>query len=278
MCAFRTDALFTPSSYRGWNGTAFETVFADPYTQPAPIPSAHVCQPIFNTTEQPAMHASPRRIVWSDKEVARAAAEGTTLPEYIFFSDFRGDAVASMFSFESDFAKAATNWSNPVILPVDLQRYYTAHGQFHYPTLLDVASPQFADNSYATVTNESAYVYLTISRVLYRRHVVFKGVPPPAPPPPAPPLPANCSVISVSGAGIDGYNGEYTRQSHQPRQYVKDSGHWIYAQDGVWRMGHYAVDVAYTNTVVNTSTPKAMDWYAVKSWGVPNPLVSCSSL
>ena len=44
-CLLRTTAIATPEAWRGWDGSAFEVVFVDPYTQPGP-PEPHVCVPV----------------------------------------------------------------------------------------------------------------------------------------------------------------------------------------------------------------------------------------
>jgi hypothetical protein len=44
-CLLRTTAVATPDAWRGWDGSAFEAVFVDPYTQSVP-PEPHVCAPV----------------------------------------------------------------------------------------------------------------------------------------------------------------------------------------------------------------------------------------
>ena len=44
-CLLRTTAPGVPDAWRGWDGTGFEVVFADPYGRPAQ-PEAHVCAPV----------------------------------------------------------------------------------------------------------------------------------------------------------------------------------------------------------------------------------------
>ncbi len=44
-CLLRTTAIATPEAWRGWDGTAFQAAFIDPYTQQEP-PEPHVCAPV----------------------------------------------------------------------------------------------------------------------------------------------------------------------------------------------------------------------------------------
>lgn len=45
-CLLRTTAPGTPEAWRGWDGSAFAVVFADPYAAEPAQPDAHVCAPV----------------------------------------------------------------------------------------------------------------------------------------------------------------------------------------------------------------------------------------
>jgi hypothetical protein len=46
VCLIRTDRLDDPSSWRGWDGSAFAVRFADPYRERIDDPRNHVCAPV----------------------------------------------------------------------------------------------------------------------------------------------------------------------------------------------------------------------------------------
>jgi hypothetical protein len=167
----------------------------------------------------------------------------------MLFTDKSQGAVAYSFSWEADFAKAVTDWGRRSGSPIGgvgtldisgLSRYTTVHGSLNYPTILDHSSPAMGDDSFTTVGNSTAFVYVVVDHNILRRRVVFMPGPPPPPAPAVPPIPRGCHTIQVSGAGLAGISGVFellgnNRTSDGAVMYSQADGiHQIYRYRGTY--------------------------------------------
>jgi hypothetical protein len=279
MCAFRTDSLGDPTRYRGWAGESkgFSARWSDPYAPDTGVGAApHACTPI-SAPHQKGSHPSPRRLV---------GLGGKNPPRHMLFTDKSGGEVAYSFSWEADFAKAVVEWGSSLVgtLDMGLSRY-TVHGSLNYPTLLDHSSPALGDDSFTTVSNDTAFVYAVIDRNVLRRRVVFLPGPAPAPAPPVPPIKRGCRKLQVSGAGLGGVNGVYSvvlnRTSDGVAMYSQSDGiHQIYRYRGLWKIARMAHrdSVWYVQERVqpDSHVPPSANWHATIEGYTPAPaLISC---
>jgi hypothetical protein len=278
MCAFRTDSLGDPTRYRGWAGQrdGFTSQWLDPYaaSTEAGVAAPSTCTPI--KAAQRGSHPSPRRLV---------GMGGNNPPLFLYFTDKNQGEVAYSFSWEADFAKAVVDWSSSPVgtLDMGLSRYIV-HGSLNYPTILDHSSPALGDDSFATVSNDTAFVYAVIDRNILRRRVVFLPGPAPAPALPAPAISRSCRHVRVSGAGLAGVDGIYSISNHTSDGVAmysqSDDIHQIYRYRGVWKIAHMAhsdsVWYVQQRAQPKSHVPPSENWHATVEGYVPAPaLLSC---
>jgi hypothetical protein len=151
-CLIRTSDVFSPQSWRAWDGKGFNVRFADPYRETIAKPEEHVCEPVL-----------------------AGAADG------LLQHPRSGNFIAMEFVNDDGFYMQAshdlTHWSNPSLL-VKLSdlREADAPGDwtYGYVSLLD---PTSTDRNFSTVS-DTPYVYYvrmdrdhSPARVLFRRQI-----------------------------------------------------------------------------------------------------------
>jgi hypothetical protein len=277
ICAFRTDSPGVPASFRGWAGkeAGFVSRWPDPYTsvqEEAETTAPSTCLPIAHKGS----HPSPRKLV----SLRGDGGGDASLPSHMLLTDWGSGMVAASWSWEADFAQAVTNWSKPSILDLNLDRYVVGAKSVNYPTILDHNSPGFGDNSYSTVSNDTAYVYAVVNHNIMRRRVLFLAGPAPPRPPPVAPLSRQCRKVQVRGAGLDDVNGVYIPANHTSDGVVmyskSDGNHQIYKYGGRWKIAHikHSDQVWYEQfrAPPDSHVPPSSDWHATREWFTPAPL------
>eukprot|EP00035_Acanthoeca_spectabilis_P006450 m.124750 g.124750 ORF g.124750 m.124750 type:complete len:588 (-) comp13511_c0_seq1:2585-4348(-) len=272
VCVWRTTDLWDPSAYRGWNGSAWSSIWADPYTQSIGKDlSRYTCASI-NTGGDGSSHPSPRRF--------SPALHAAGWPSHTLFGwpagPSGGHAVSYSFPAWQSGDAPYTNWTTSSFVNLtgwfDPELFGPQRTAFmRYPTLLDSDSPfslardaarddpdAVADAlSYNLIGNSSLYIYFNWVGepldLLVRVPVAWldPGAPEPqppfGPPPPQRYLPASCTKLVVSGAGMVQVNGVYARDPSTPSiVFSKDANHQVYClvtTDGaprtcVWHMAH----------------------------------------
>jgi hypothetical protein len=199
----------------------------------------------------------------------------------MLFTDWGSGIVAYSWSWEVDFGQAVTSWSEPSLLDLELDRYVVGASSVVYPTILDHHSPSLGDDSYASVSNDTAYVYAVINRNILRRRVLLLAGPAPPPPHPPAPLSRHCQTVEVSGAGVASVNGLFVllvnRTSDGVALYSKpDGNHQIYRYGGTWKIAHikHSDQVWYEQLRAppDSYVPPSSKWHATKEWFTPAPL------
>jgi hypothetical protein len=271
MCAFRSESLGVPASYRGWAGrdAGFVSRWPDPYTSThEDVRTPTTCLPIARKGS----HPSPRKLV---------GLRGASPPSHMLFTDSGNGHVAYSWSWETDFARAVTRWSEPSILDLELDRHLVGKTTVWYPTILDHNSPGLGDDSYSSVSNGTAFVYAVVNRNIMRRRALLVAGPPPPLPPPAVPLGRHCQKLEVSGAGVDGVNGLFVILSNRTSDgvaiYSKPDGvHQVYRYDGIWKIAHIThkdqVWYEQTQAMPESHVPPSAKWHATREWFTPAPL------
>lgn len=130
-CLLRTTEPGSPQSWRGWNGTAFQVEFVDPYVQQVP-PETHVCTPIG----QGAMR-------WQVTSLVRHQPTGL----FIAITMNGGRGGGFYYSTSPDLLR----WSGPArLISATGPSTWTCNDSppLAYPSLLDPASE---DRSFETV-------------------------------------------------------------------------------------------------------------------------------
>jgi len=160
-CLIRTSDLYNPSSWRGWDGTAFSIRFIDPYTDHESDPAKHVCYPIMPGTLD-----------------SLAIVEGTgTILADVYVEDNRYGQGSGLYITAS---RDLIHWSTPtLVISTDalLKSEPPGHWSYLYFSMLD---PMSKDRNFATVT-ASPYIYYVrldddngpYARVLFRRRMTI---------------------------------------------------------------------------------------------------------
>jgi len=139
-CLLRTDQPEDPRSWRGWDGTAFNVQFINPY-QPPTTPGVHVCTPIGSG-----------KLRWPVTSLVRQTTTGLFIATMLNAAQDGGVFYATSADLIS--------WSDPVrLMPAE------GEGAWHcsdaspvaYPSILDPASD---DRSFATV-GSTPWLFLT---------------------------------------------------------------------------------------------------------------------
>lgn len=139
-CLLRTTAITKPEAWRGWNGSAFEVVFINPYTQPA-APEPHVCAPV-----------GQGGLRWPVSSLVRHAPTGL----FIAIMQDGGRDSGVYYSTSPDLLQ----WSSPALLmlAIGLSAWTCADpAPVVYSSLLDPASQ---DRNFETV-GDTAALYAT---------------------------------------------------------------------------------------------------------------------
>jgi len=262
ICTWRTRDPLDPTSYRGWNGTGWTTVWVNPY-QHKDIPEEelwmYTCKSI--DTGAPTKHANPRRFAgdWRPKD----------WPSHVMLGWPESHRNKLSYSFPSEVgtpggAAPFTDWT--AAEEVDISSWMDPHtigglGELMYPSLIDHDSPfDLAQDgaapgdglSYGLVGNRSLHVYVVFRRAFIVRFPVawFRAgeIVPKGPFQPVPPNPIDCQMLRVSGAGLEGVGGDYLLQ--RPSFFRKDDDHHIYCsgkagQKCRWRMAKHSVNPLY---------------------------------
>jgi hypothetical protein len=310
-CAFRTnDFTAGPSSFRGWDGSAYTVQWRSPYlsstatgdgkcvalpTNSSTTFDAHVC--IRRFTDGGNISSSSRGFV--------AVGPHPKGVRYTFCDQEGGEA----------FEKCAGNYSSwssigpddeHVLSVASADRWQSTPGRVLYPVLLDHHSPAMGVAKAATAQTSAASMwredgdnfaltavesntlwlyFVSSGHNILRRRVTFSDTPPRPPPPPPPPLPEGCKQVTLTGAGLSGANGVYFRADQRNSgtpMYVKDASHQIYpfnvSGSWQWHLAHNGVagSLLYLNT--NSEAIKAAPTPDVPpSWGWSLGAINASS-
>ncbi len=130
-CLLRTTAISQPEAWRGWDGTAFQVAFINPYTEPGP-PERHVCAPV-----------GAGRLLWPVTSLVRHQPSGLFIA--LMMNGVRGGGVH--YATSPDLLQ----WSAPALLmPALGMGAWTCADPppLAYPSLLD---PDSADRNFETV-------------------------------------------------------------------------------------------------------------------------------
>ncbi len=312
FCTFRTRTPAEPTSYRGWNGTAWATRWVDPYNFSRPVPEDELWQYecALAETHDESAHPSPRFLAqgvrqrrpdWP-KAVMLGWPEGrVNTVSYSFPKRKGGQHAAETAPF--------TAWGNASFLNVDawLDPHLFAD-TLMYPTVMDHDSPfsllpdgddaSAADRatalSYGLLGNKSMYLYFVVARgYIARLPVAWFDADAPVPRgpyPPAPPIAAGCRQLEVVGAGMADANGVYTRANdrlYNNRSFFeKDDGHQLYCtgpRTGPacrWTLAHYAHPPTFYEAGARSegaAAPPPEGWTAAASQAgvAPFPVVRC---
>jgi hypothetical protein len=130
-CLLRTAEVGTPEAWRGWDGSAFQAAFADPYAQRVQ-PEAHVCAPVGQGS-----------LRWPVTSLVRHKPSGLFIA--LMQNGARGGGV--YYATSPDLLR----WSGPALLlpAIGLGAWNCADSApIAYPSLLDPAAP---DRNFETV-------------------------------------------------------------------------------------------------------------------------------
>jgi hypothetical protein len=144
-CLMRTANLFTPESWRAWNGSDFAIRFVNPYTEHGVVPEEHVCTPVLVG------------IVYG---LVVHSGTGAYLVSQ-FTPDNRFGPPGLYVSASSDLI----HWSKPslVVSTADLtSNEGPGKWRYDYFTLLDPASP---DRNFATVSDKPFVYYVRLDQL-----------------------------------------------------------------------------------------------------------------
>lgn len=296
VCVFRTADPSDPRSYRGWNGSAWATTWADPYTddQHGHNTGDHACAVV--PTAGSNAHPNPRQFSGDWMPLG--------WPTHVMLGWPEGskNQVAYAFSdWDLSSAEPFTSWSTPQYLDITgwVPPAIDTGENLMYPALLDADSPELGRGganglSYALVGNKSLALYYVVSRsYIFRLPVawVSSDTPAPQPPfPPAPPSPLNpkdCRTFLVIGAGRADVNGLYKLDTHPAAAevshrghdltptFTKDARHQLYYFGDNWKLAHKGVPPVY---YVATDTHGGSTQVPELSWKgqMPYPKVACT--
>lgn len=147
VCAMRTDDLSDPSSWRFWDGSAFDGVFVDPYVDPVDA-ETEKCAPL-----------DPEALAVSVQE---SVVYDTVLERYVMF----GTAVSptpgyQQFGVYYSFSEDLIDWTTREFL-LDLPSFTTraAYETSEFYAYISVIDPDSESMSFET-TDGSAYLYMT---------------------------------------------------------------------------------------------------------------------
>ncbi len=147
VCLMRTQTLSDPSSWRFWNGQAFEGQFVNPYTQTPENPNSNVCPALDNADIGASLNDNITFNTYLNRYVLLGISADTISGREIW---------GVFYSFSDDLI----HWSRRKLL-TELTLPWTAKSNtdimYLYPTLLDPASES---RNYET-TGKTAFLYYT---------------------------------------------------------------------------------------------------------------------
>ena len=155
----RTDDVFDPASWRGWNGNDFSLTFVDPYPGPVEDPSAHVYTPVPFMTFVNAIN------VYEPSHVVVATLWNAWTNEY--------GPTGLYLSTSTDLV----NWTQPTLVVTLAQLLASepkGNWSYAYFSLLD---PRAQDLNFATIGDEPYLYYTRLNndnsslRVLWRQKI-----------------------------------------------------------------------------------------------------------
>jgi hypothetical protein len=305
-CVFRTADPTDPTTYRGWNGSAWATEWADPYTTPTAEPDLwqRTCADVKLHGNNQANHINPKRFAGP-----LTAIEGW--PTHVM-SGLSGDKTSYYFPSASGAAAGAapfTAWDEAPTGIVDVQDWLdpcTIGGRrlkWMYPNLIDHSSPALGELSqgatgseskadglsYGLVGNSSLFLYAVLSREFIVRVPVAWFLPgqalprgPFVPPPPPKLNPVGCTALTVAGAANMGVNGIYKAsgpvQKDGTHMYTKDKDHLVYHFQGVWKLGRNGKNGVVYYTALHDVAHAGLG-VPITSWGCgdDSPTATCTS-
>lgn len=164
-CLLRTDDLLSPTSWRGWNGSAFAVEFADPYRlddDPAADTAPHICSVL---EDQP--HGLPRAV-----PPPGVCCRGKPLVlQGLSWSSFLSTFIAVLWNTAHDpnicggapFVFALSDdllqWSDVSALPLPP----LPNGSLAYPSLLDPAAETGGAGTSFDVVGQSPSLYFAVA-------------------------------------------------------------------------------------------------------------------
>ncbi len=172
VCLMRTDSLDDPTSWRFWNGTAFDGIFVNPYTNKPESPSKNKC-PALAINEIGAQMIES--LTWN-----------TFLNQWVLVG-ISADTIdgREVWGFYYSYSTDLINWTRRELL-IEIALPWTVESPgtdvfYLYPSLLD---PNSDSMSFMT-TGETAYLYYTrmnsaastFDRDLLRVPVRFSTIP-----------------------------------------------------------------------------------------------------
>jgi hypothetical protein len=148
VCLMRTEDLADPSSWRFWDGSAFEGRFADPYRDDVSNPKEHVCPPIARDD--------------IGAQMTESVTYNTYLNRYVLVG-ISADWLDNreVWGFYYSFSNDLVHWTHRKLL-VEMELPWTVEFagsdlSHLYPSLLD---PESESRNFET-TDKTAYLYYT---------------------------------------------------------------------------------------------------------------------
>ena len=280
-CAFRTnDFRAGPSSFRGWDGSAYTVQWRSPYLGSGATGQGKCVTLPTNTSSSFDAHVCVRRFTDGGRGSSTSRGFVAVGPHplgvrYSFCDQEGGEAFEHCAGNYASWSSIGSD-NEHVLSVASADRWQSTAGRVLYPVLIDHHSPSMGEkkaaaskpgsasmwredgDNYALTGLESSSLWLyfvSSGRNILRRRVVFSETPPRPPPPPPPPLPPGCQHVLLSGAGVVAANGLYTRANHSAApMFVKDTSHQIYrfnvSGSWQWHLAHNGVagSVLYINT------------------------------
>jgi len=149
VCLMRTNDLSDPSSWRFWDGAAFEGQFVDPYLDEISDPEAHICPHIDQVGN-------------TNESLSESITYNTYLDRYVLVG-VSADTLdgREVWGFYYSLSNDLINWTHrKLLLEVDLPWTVDSPGSdlsYLYPALIDPDS----DSRNFETTDKTAYLYFT---------------------------------------------------------------------------------------------------------------------
>eukprot|EP01052_Picozoa_sp_SAG31_P047181 SAG31_NODE_9330_length_1296_cov_1.368421_2_plen_213_part_01 len=198
-------------------------------------------------------HVCFRKIVPLPAQPANSSATLGQPAVYIALGDTAAGSTSTSvkysFSYEPDFGASFKDvnksWTAPQFLELGAERWLGSSAtraradglHYHYPTLLDVRSPELGMAGGSVESQEDGDSYSLVSY-------------------PGPPVrvPGHVTAVQVDGAGCTACNGMYTMAAPPPGFHVSpffklDATHVMYRRsDGAWHLANLGVEVWYESS------------------------------
>ena len=253
-CVFRAGSLFDPASFRARDAAGDFTVpWASAYTAGGLAKGACATIPVTEESHF-GEHVSFRKVLPPPGEQGQG-------PAYIALGDTPSSAgsVKYSLSHQPDFGAAMrdinASWTAPKLLALDLPGGVQS---YHYPTLLDVRSPELGAASGTVEALEDGDSYALVSYP----HPLPAG---------SAPAPAAVEAVRVEGSGCSECNGLYHSAPVPPgfgsasHFFKLDATHALYLNDNVWHIARLGKQVFYASSAPASpgGGPPANGWAAV---------------